>query len=51
MTLIDNVYGVTAMAGIEADKVEIVIKDSFIYGESEARDCIKQNFCNESTGP
>ncbi|CDW80878.1 ipt tig domain containing protein [Stylonychia lemnae] len=46
MTFIDNGYGGTPMVAIEGDDLEAEMRDSFFYGESDARDCMIENECH-----
>jgi len=53
MTCIDNVKGISLQTGgIDADKLKIDFKHSYIYGETEADDCPQGHecWCQEKTG-
>jgi hypothetical protein len=45
MILIDNHYSAVAMVGLEGDKQSAKMRNVIFYGETEARDCDKQNEC------
>ncbi len=49
MLLIDNGVSVLQQIGTEGDSLEIVLKDSSIYGETEATDCPFENYCDTYT--
>jgi hypothetical protein len=51
LVLIDNGWGISANVGYEADLLWSIFKDSFVYGESEARDCLTQNACTSYDDP
>jgi hypothetical protein len=50
MTFIDNGFGGTPMVAFESDDLEAQITDSVFYGETEARDCLKENECDNNPG-
>ena len=49
MVLIDNGWGASINIGREGDKLTALFKSSVVYGETEARDCIRPNYCAGNT--
>ena len=48
MTLIDNGHSLSANVGLDGNEQSVKLKNILFYGETEARDCNSQNWCEEN---